>query len=66
MTRGGAHKKIDDPERKCIATGEVQPKLGLIRFVASPDSTVFPDVMEKLPGRQGGFPQLPRKGLQKR
>jgi predicted RNA-binding protein YlxR (DUF448 family) len=51
MTRGGAHKKIEDPERKCIATGEGQPKHGLIRFVASPDGMVFPDVMEKLPGR---------------
>ena len=51
MTRGGAHKKIKDPERKCIATGEGQPKYGLIRFVASPDGMVFPDVMEKLPGR---------------
>jgi predicted RNA-binding protein YlxR (DUF448 family) len=64
MTRGGAHKKIDDPERKCIATGEVQPKLGLIRFVASPDSTVFPDVMEKLPGR-GVWVSAERSALEK-
>ena len=34
MTRGGKTKHRDDgPERKCIATGEVQPKHGLIRFV---------------------------------
>lgn len=52
MGRGGAHKpRPDGPERKCIATGDVQPKHGLIRFVVGPDGTVFPDVAEKLPGR---------------
>ncbi len=39
------------PERKCLATGEVQPKQGLIRFVLGPDGQVYPDVMGKLPGR---------------
>ena len=34
MTRGGAEKlREDGAERKCIATGDVQPKFGLIRFV---------------------------------
>ncbi len=52
MGRGGAHKdRSDGPDRKCIATGEVQPKYGLIRFVAGPDGQVVPDVMGKLPGR---------------
>ncbi len=51
MARGGQSKKRDDPERKCIATGEVQPKAGLIRFVIGPDNQVVPDVLEKLPGR---------------
>jgi hypothetical protein len=32
-------------------SGEVQPKAGLIRFVASPDGMIVPDVLEKLPGR---------------
>ena len=52
MARGG-HKKSnpDDAERKCIVTGEVQPKAGLIRFVIGPDNTVVPDVLGKLPGR---------------
>ena len=40
-----------DPERRCLATGEVQPKRGLIRFAVSPDGVVVPDIMEKLPGR---------------
>ena len=52
MSRGGAHKTREDgPERKCIATGEVQPKFGLIRFVASPDGALVPDLAGKLPGR---------------
>ncbi len=52
MGRGGASKdRGDGPERKCLATGEVQPKYGLIRFVAGPDGQVVPDVMAKLPGR---------------
>ena len=52
MARGGAAKdRADGPERKCLATGETQPKAGLIRFVMGPDAQVFPDVMGKLPGR---------------
>ena len=52
MTRGGADKdRANGPERKCIATGDVQPKGGLIRFVVGPDNHIYPDVMEKLPGR---------------
>ena len=51
MSRGGKDKTRDDPERRCIATGEVQPKRGLIRFAVSPDGVVVPDILEKLPGR---------------
>ncbi|MEE9427683.1 MAG: RNA-binding protein [Paracoccaceae bacterium] len=51
MTRGGKNKHRDDPERRCIATGEHQPKLGMVRFVVGPDGRVVPDVLEKLPGR---------------
>jgi predicted RNA-binding protein YlxR (DUF448 family) len=52
MGRGGAQKdRTEGPERKCIATGEVQPKHGLIRFVVGPDAHVVPDVLGKLPGR---------------
>lgn len=52
MSRGGASKdRSDGPERKCIATGEVQPKFGLIRFLAGPDGTLVPDILGKLPGR---------------
>lgn len=51
LTRGGRDKSRDDPERKCIVSGESQPKAGLIRFVIGPDQTVVPDILGKLPGR---------------
>ena len=52
MTRGGRTKDREAaPERRCIVTGEVQPKRGLIRFVVGPDGVVVPDLAEKLPGR---------------
>lgn len=51
MSRGGQIKDRDEPERRCIVTGEVQPKRGLIRFVSGPDGIVVPDLAEKLPGR---------------
>ena len=51
MARGGHNKHRDDVERKCIVTGDVQPKAGLIRFVVGPDNQVVPDVLGKLPGR---------------
>lgn len=51
MTRGGRDKDRDDPERKCIASGESQPKAGLIRFCVGPDAALVPDIAGKLPGR---------------
>lgn len=43
--------RTDGPDRKCISTGEVQPKHGLVRFVVGPAEEVVPDVLGKLPGR---------------
>jgi uncharacterized protein len=51
MTRGGREKDRDDPERKCIATGESQPKAGLVRFCLDPQGQIVPDILGKLPGR---------------
>jgi uncharacterized protein len=51
VTRGGRTNDRDDPERKCIVSGESQPKAGLVRFVLGPDGMVVPDVAGKLPGR---------------
>ena len=52
MTRGGRDRDREDgPERRCIVSGESQPRTGLIRFVVGPDNLVVPDVMGRLPGR---------------
>jgi len=51
MTRGGHKDDRDEPERRCIATGESQPKSGLIRFVVGPEDQVVPDILGRLPGR---------------
>jgi predicted RNA-binding protein YlxR (DUF448 family) len=65
MGRGGADKdRSDGPERKCIVTGDVQPKYGLVRFVIGPDDRVVPDVLAKLPGR-GIYVSSDREALQK-
>jgi predicted RNA-binding protein YlxR (DUF448 family) len=64
LTRGGRVKNRDEPERRCIATGESQPKAGLIRFVVGPDNQVVPDVMGKLPAR-GIWVSASRSALEK-
>ena len=64
MTRGGREKDQDDPERKCIATGEVQPKAGLIRFCVGPDDLVVPDILGRLPGR-GFYVAADRAAIEK-
>ena len=52
MTRGGRQQDREDgPERNCIATGEVQPAAGLIRFVVGPENQIVPDILGRLPGR---------------
>jgi len=64
MARGGRTKDRDTSERRCIATGEVQPKAGLIRFVVGPEMQIVPDVNEKLPGR-GIWVAAEREALEK-
>ena len=51
MTRGGRSKSREVSERRCIATGESQPRAGLIRFAIGPENDVVPDLAERLPGR---------------
>jgi len=64
MSRGGQPKNRENgPERKCIATGDTQPKFGLVRFVVGPDETVVPDVLGKLPGR-GMWVSADRKAIE--
>jgi predicted RNA-binding protein YlxR (DUF448 family) len=66
MTRGGRTKPRDEPERRCIVTGETGPKQGLVRFVVGPGDVVVPDVLGKLPGRgmwvTSRRPELERAG----
>ena len=64
MTRGGKEKLQDDPERKCIVSGEVQPKAGLIRFCLGPDDLVVPDILGRLPGR-GFYVAADRAAIEK-
>lgn len=54
----------EDPERKCIVTGESQPKAGLVRFCLSPEGMVVPDVLSRLPGR-GFYVTASREALDK-
>lgn len=51
MSRGGRENTNEEPERRCIVTGDVGPKAGLVRFVLGPDGIIYPDLAEKLPGR---------------
>jgi len=64
LTRGGQPKKRVEPDRRCIVTGETQPKRGLIRFVVGPEDRIVPDVLEKLPGR-GIWVSADRSALEK-
>lgn len=64
MGRGGRTKDRDVSERRCIVTGDTAPKAGLVRFVVGPDNLVYPDVLEKLPGR-GMWVSATRDALEK-
>ncbi|MCK0168627.1 RNA-binding protein [Jannaschia sp. S6380] len=64
MTRGGRDKTRDEPERRCIVTGETGPRQGLVRFVVGPEDTIFPDLANKLPGR-GIYVSATRGALEK-
>lgn len=64
MTRGGRDKDQEDPERKCIVSGESQPKAGLIRFVVGPDDMIVPDILGRLPGR-GIYVSADRAAIEK-
>ena len=51
MARGGRQAVRDEPERRCIATGQSAPASGLIRFVVGPEAQIVPDLAGRLPGR---------------
>lgn len=64
MSRGGAPKSRDEPERRCVATGRSGGRDGLLRFVLDPDGVVTPDPAERLPGR-GVWVSAERAALEK-
>lgn len=41
----------NQPERRCVVTGVSGKTAPMVRFVLGPDSTVVPDLEQKLPGR---------------
>jgi len=41
----------DEPNRTCIASGDIHPKEAMIRFVVGPDDCIVVDVAGRLPGR---------------
>lgn len=51
MTRGGARKDRDGPERRCVASGESGDTALMIRFVLDPEGGLTPDLAARLPGR---------------
>lgn len=44
-------KKSEDTIRRCIVCGEVKDKAQLLRFVATPDGKIVPDLYKKLGGK---------------
>ncbi len=54
----------NSPQRRCIVTGEVRERAGLLRFVVGPDGVLVPDVEARLPGR--GLWLTPRRDIVER
>lgn len=46
-----AVRRTEDPERRCILTGESEGRDALLRLALSPDGILVPDVLAKAPGR---------------
>ena len=49
--RRGAAQEDNEPTRRCLVSGDVLPKEGLLRFVVDPDGGIVVDLAERLPGR---------------
>ncbi len=47
----GGEVDLSDPQRRCIATGQIQEKDALLRFAISPDGQLVHDIGFNLPGR---------------
>lgn len=62
--RGEESGGRNDPTRRCLATGERQPKNRLLRFVVDPQGALIPDFAGRLPGR--GLWITPRRDIVER
>jgi predicted RNA-binding protein YlxR (DUF448 family) len=51
MAEPGEEDEETGPLRRCLVTGRTRAKEELIRFVASPEGDVVPDLDNRLPGR---------------
>lgn len=49
--RSSPNEPVNEPERRCIISGDRAPKGGLIRLALGPDGEVAPDVRARAPGR---------------
>jgi uncharacterized protein len=56
-------RKVSEPERRCILSGEIGPRESLVRLAVSPAGLVLPDAQEKAPGR-GAWIGASRAGLE--
>ncbi|MBL4647093.1 MAG: RNA-binding protein [Rhizobiales bacterium] len=61
---------MSDPQRRCIATGQIREKDDLLRFAVSPDGLLVHDLQKDLPGRgiwischRGSVQLAQKKGL---
>ncbi|MZR29596.1 RNA-binding protein [Sneathiella litorea] len=48
---GSGEVDLSDPQRRCIATGQIREKDALLRFAVSPDGLLVHDIGFILPGR---------------
>jgi predicted RNA-binding protein YlxR (DUF448 family) len=61
MAEAAGADATSGPRRRCIASGEVHDKAGLLRFVVGPGREIVPDPGGDLPGR--GIWCLPRRDM---
>ena len=61
--RSSPNEPVNEPERRCIISGDRGAKGGLIRLALGPDGEVAPDVRARAPGR-GAWIGVDRAGVE--
>jgi predicted RNA-binding protein YlxR (DUF448 family) len=51
LARDKEQSSGEGTSRRCIATGDIRPTSGLLRFVIGPEGQLVPDIDGRLPGR---------------